>query len=104
MTNKKYPLCRCARFGQSRFEPVKHSALDGFVWWDIYDYANGEYVSWYRFRKRRQALVQLAMDFRHNRLPYEPDPGFGKDWLQERTAQEVAWLVDHRRLKEVKDE
>ena len=104
MTGRKYPLCGCARFGQSRFGPVKRRALDGVVWWVMYDYAKGEYVTWHKFRKRRQALVQLAIDFRHDRLPYEPDPGFGKRWIHERTAQEVAWLVDHGKLKEDKDE
>lgn len=104
MTNRRYPQCQCARFGQSRFGPVKRTALDGVVWWVMFDYAKGEYVTWHKFRKRRQALVQLAIDFRHNRLPYEPDPGFGKRWIHERTAQEVAWLVDHRRLREDKEE
>lgn len=101
MTTEKlrYPQCRCARFGQSRFGPVKRRALDGVVWWVMYDYADGEYVTWYRFRSRRQALVQLAIDLRHNRLPYEPDPGFGKSWIHGRTTQEVVWLVDHRRLR-----
>lgn len=102
-SDRRYPQCRCARFGQSRFGPVKHTALDGFVWWDVYDYAKGEYVSWYKFRKRRLALVQLAMDFRHKRLPYEPDPGFSKDWLSRRTAPEIAYLIDHRRLKDETD-
>jgi hypothetical protein len=45
----------------------------------------------------------MAIDFRHRRIPYEPDPGFGKDWLLKRTAPEVAWLVDHRRLKDETD-
>ena len=91
--DRRYPQCRCARFGQSRFGPVKRSALDGVVWWVMYDYAKGEYVTWHKFRKRRQALVQLAIDFRHDRLPYEPDPGFRPGWLAERGADEVVDLV-----------
>lgn len=91
-----YPLNQCTRFGQSRFGPVKRGAIDGKVWWCMYDYADRKYVTWYRFRTRRQALVQLAMDLRSNRLPYEPDPGFGPGWLRARTAPEVADLVDKR--------
>lgn len=37
-----------------------------------------------------------TIDFRHDRLPYEPDPGFGQDWLKSKTAKEVAALVDRR--------
>ena len=98
MTDRRYPQCRCVRFGQSRFEPVKRTALDGKVWWDILDHFTGEY-DWNRFKKRWQALVYLAIEIRHRRLPYEPDPGFGRKWIHERTAQEVAWLVGHRRLE-----
>lgn len=91
-----YPLNQCIRFGQSRFGPVKRGAIDGRVWWCMYDYADRKYVTWYRFRTRRQALVQLAMDLRSKRLPYEPDPGFCPGWLRARTAPEVADLVDRR--------
>lgn len=100
--DRRYPQCRCVRFGQSRFEPVRRTALDGKVWWCIIDHFTGKY-GWIRFRKRRDALVQLAVDFRHDRLPYEPDPGFGERWMHKRTDQEVAWLVDRRRLKDETD-
>lgn len=86
----------CIRFGQSRFGPSKRTALDGKTWWCLYDYRDHAYVTWYRFRRRRQALVQLAMDLRHDRLPYEPDPGFYPGWLKARTAMEVADLADRR--------
>lgn len=98
--DRRYPQCRCARFGQSRFEPVQRTALDGKVWWCILDRATGKYVPGFRFYKRRQALVRIAMDLRSGRLPYDPDPGFSKDWLLGRTAIEIAYLVDHRRLKD----
>lgn len=103
MTNKRYPQCRCVRFGQSRFEPVKRTALDGKVWWVILDHFTGEH-DYSKFKKRRQALVRLAIELRHCRLPYDPDPGFSMDWLRKRTAQEMAWLVDHRRLAEGRNE
>ena len=98
----RYPQCRCVRFGQSRFEPARRTALDGRVWWCIFDHATGKYVPGYglKFYKRRQALVQIAMDLRSGRLPYDPDPGFGKEWVSRRTAPEMAYLVDHRRLKD----
>ena len=105
MTTEKsrYPQCRRTRFGQSRFEPVTRTALDGKVWWCIVDHFTGEY-DYSKFKTRRQALVHLAIEFRHNRLPYDPDPGFGKKWIHERTAQEVAMLVCDMKLKEDKDE
>ena len=95
----RYPQCRCARFGQSRFGPVKRTALDGKVWWVIFDYFTGEH-DWSRFKKRRQALVHLSIELRHRRLPYEPDPGFSKEWLAERSQEEMRYLVWHRRLKD----
>lgn len=91
-----YPQNPCIRFGQSRFGASKRTALDGKTWWCMYDYKDHAYITWYRFRTRRQALVQLAMDLRSERLPYEPDPGFGPGWLRARTAPEVADLVDKR--------
>lgn len=97
--DRRYPQCRCARFGQSRFGPVMRTALDGKKWWVIFDYFTGEH-DWSRFKKRRQAIVHLAIELRHCRLPYEPDPGFSKEWLMGRTAPEIAYLVDHRRMKD----
>lgn len=94
--NARYPQNRCVRFGQSRFGPVTRTALDGRTWWCMRDFKKHRYVPWYKFPRRRPALVQLAIDFRHDRLPYEPDPGFGQDWLKSRTAEEVADLVDRR--------
>ena len=83
----------CVRFGQSRFGPSKRTAIDGKAWWCMYDYKDHAYVTNYRFRTRRRALVQLVTDLRLNRLPYEPDPGFSLEWLRARTAPEVADLV-----------
>lgn len=97
--DRMYPQCRCARFGQSRFEPVKRTALDGKVWWCILDHFTGEYDLG-RFKKRRQALVHLAIELRHCRLPYDPDPGFSKEWLMGRSSKEMAYLLYHRRLKD----
>jgi len=98
--DRRYPQCRFVRFGQSRFEPVKRTALDGRVWWCLFDHRRKEHVQWYKFGTRRNALVQLAVDFMHRRIPYEPDPGFAKDWLLGRTRHEITYLVDHRRLKD----
>ena len=97
-SSSRYPQCRCARFGQSRFEPVQRTALDGKVWWCIFDHHTGE-CDYSRFKKRRQALVRLAIELRHCRLPYDPDPGFSKEWLMGRSREEMAYLVRHRRLK-----
>lgn len=86
----------CIRFGQSRFGASTRTAIDGKVWWCMYDYRDHAYVTWYRFRTRRQALVQLVVDLQLNRLPYEPDPGFSREWFKARTAEEIRDLVDKR--------
>ena len=98
--DRMYPQCRCARFGQSRFEPVTRTALDGKVWWCLYDHRKNKYVEWYKMNMRRKVLVQLNIDFTHGRLPYDPDPGFSKEWLMGRSPEEMAYLVRHRRLKD----
>ena len=100
--DRMYPQCRCARFGQSRFEPVKRTALDGKVWWCILDHFTGEY-DFCRFKKRRQAIVHLAIELRHCRLPYDPDPGYSKKWLMRRSQEEMKYLVRHMRLKDATD-
>ena len=97
-SDRRYPQCRCARFGQSRFEPVKRTALDGEVWWCVVDHFTGKY-DWGKFKKRRQALALLGLELMHRQLPYEPDPGFSKEWLMERSIKEMVYLLDHRRLK-----
>lgn len=102
-SDRRYPQCQCARFGQSRLEPVKRTALDGKVWWVILDHFTGEH-DYSRFKKRRQALVHLSIELRQCRLPYEPDPGFSKEWLMALSRKDIRWLIDHRRLKETKDE
>ena len=99
--DRRYPQCRCVRFGQSRFEPVKRTALDGKVWWVILDHFTGEY-HWSKFTKRRQALAHLAIELWYGSLPYNPDPGFSKAWLMRRSLKELVYLVDHRRLKDEK--
>ena len=100
--DRRYQQCRCVRFGQSRLEPLRRTALDGEKWWCIFDHFTGEYY-YYRFKKRRQALVRLAIELRHGRLPYDPDPGFSKEWLMERSQKEMAYLVYHRRMKDETD-
>lgn len=86
---------RCRRFKQSRFGPAQATAPDGKKWWGMFDFKKNEYVPWCKFRLRRQAIVQLAIDLRHNRLPYEPDPGFDLDWLKSRSTEEIADMIDH---------
>ena len=91
-----YQQNQCIRFGQSRFGPSKRTAIDGKTWWCMYDHHDNAYVTWYRFKTRRHALVQLITDLQLKRLPYEPDPGFSREWLFTRTASEVKDLVDAR--------
>lgn len=91
-----YQQNQCIRFGQSRFGPSKRTAIDGKAWWCMYDYKDNAYVTWYRFKTRKRALVQLAIDLRKNRLQYEPDPGFSREWLGTMTDAEIKDLVNRR--------
>lgn len=80
-----YPQNPCARFGQSRFGPVKRTALDGKVWWRIYDYRH--FVAQGKFKSRKKALIWMVLAFRHGWLRYEPDPGFSMKWLMDLTLE-----------------
>lgn len=72
--NCNYPCC-----GQSRFEPRKRTALDGKVWWCIYD--NGRHYSseesnWtpgWRCKTRKNCVLLICQEMVHGRLPFEPD-------------------------------
>ena len=100
--NARYPQNRCVRFGQSRFGPVKRTALDNKVWWFTRDFREHKYVPWHMFRFRRQAIAQLLVDLQHNWLPYEPDPGFSRDWLESRPFVELASLMKQKPSRRTK--
>jgi hypothetical protein len=57
--------CSCALFG--RFRPIKREALDGKIWWVVYDYLhgipqklNGVGVKW-KTRKECQSAIDWAL-------------------------------------------
>lgn len=82
----EYPCC-----GQSRFEPVKRGALDGKVWWCVYDNKEKMWRPGHRHRTRRDAVLSLLMNFRHERMPFEPDDERkGLKWLKSLTSLEQA--------------
>lgn len=68
-------------FGQSRYEPVKREALDGKVWWCLWDNRNYQFLCG-RYETRRALLVHLMINLKHNHVPFEPDdPKKGMAWL-----------------------
>ena len=72
--NSSYPCC-----GQSRFEPLKRTALDGKVWWCIFDHRMADWVRGERYKTRRAVVNALTLDFYHRRRPFEPDVGVDDD-------------------------
>lgn len=71
--NCEYPCC-----GQSRFEPHKREALDGKVWWCIYDngmYSSegGDWIEGWRCKTRKDCVFHIWQEMVHGRLPFEPD-------------------------------
>ena len=80
-----YPCC-----GQSRFEPVKRTAIDGRVWWCAWDHKKGRYI-YGKHKTRKDCVLSLYMNFRHERLPFEPDDKRkGLKWLKSLTSLEQA--------------
>lgn len=72
---------------QSRFEPRKRMAIDGVLWWCVWDNKKSEWSSGANFvpksKTRRDALLKMMIRFREGDLPFEPDEE-GKDlqWLR----------------------
>ena len=68
--NCGYPCC-----GQSRFGPVRRTALDGKVWWRIYDHAIpvDNWIGGLKFKTRKDCVVCIWQELVHGRLPFEPD-------------------------------
>ena len=81
--------------GQSRFEPRKRMAIDGVLWWCVWDNKKSEWSSGANFvpksKTRRDALLKMMIRFREGDLPFEPDEK-GKDleWLIGLTSLEQA--------------
>ena len=81
-----YPCC-----GQSRFEPVRRTALDGKVWWCAYDNRRSVFVQGLRRTTRRALVLDLLMAFQHDRLTFEADNNaFGIAWLKGLTSIDQA--------------
>lgn len=60
---------RACRLGRARFVPSKRTALDGRVWWCIFDKKEQRYVPGTRARLRKQIESAIVLDMRHGRLP-----------------------------------
>lgn len=84
----KYERCDYPCCGQSRFEPHKREALDGMVWWRIYD--NGQYspdgsnwIPGFRCKTRKECVLHIWQEMVHGRLPFEPDDDrHDMEWLK----------------------
>lgn len=59
--------------GQARYVPSKRTALDGKVWWCLFDRLRGEYLPGMRSRTRTDAVLWLELAFRRGELPYVPE-------------------------------
>ena len=59
--------------GQSRFDPVTRSALDGKVWFGVYDNKENLWITGNKYRTRMDEVLSLLMNFGNERLPFEPD-------------------------------
>ena len=60
---------RKCRMGEARFVPAKRTALDGRVWWCIFDKKEQRYVPGTRARLRKQIESAIVLDMRHGILP-----------------------------------
>lgn len=79
----KYGQSRYPCLGQSRFEPIQRQHLDEKWWWCVYDHKDHRWIPGYRCHTRRKCLLNMMMDFRHERLPFEPDNDLrGIEWLK----------------------
>lgn len=60
---------RKCRRGKARFVPAKRTALDGIVWWCVFDKKESKYVPGIRARLRREIESGIVLDMLHGRLP-----------------------------------
>ena len=59
---------RKCRLGRVRFVPAKRTALDGRVWWCIFDNKEQRYVPGTRARLRKQIESAIVLDMKHGIL------------------------------------
>jgi len=73
-----FPCC-----GQSRYAPVKRQAIDGKIWWCVWDNKFLQWTAVCKHRTRKETVLSILMGLRMGRLQFEPDDG-RKDieWLK----------------------
>ena len=59
---------KCRR-GMARFVPAKRTALDGRVWWCVFDKKELRYVPGMKARLRKEIESAIILDMKHGRLP-----------------------------------
>jgi len=79
-TPTKYRCVGCRPVaGQSRFVAMKRTALDGLVWWCIFDQKRRRYLEGYKFRLRQECERTISFEVqkwyqkRAGWIPFEPD-------------------------------
>lgn len=53
----------------ARFVPAKRTALDGRVWWCVFDKKELRYVPGMKARLRKEIESAIILDMKHGRLP-----------------------------------
>jgi hypothetical protein len=87
----RYPRCYKPCLGQSRFEPLKRTALDGKTWWCIFDHRKSIVnpvtpIGWLgngRWKTRKGCILHIWQEMVHGRLPFVPDDDrHDIEWLE----------------------
>lgn len=60
---------RKCRLGKARFVPAKRTAIDGKVWWCVYDKTDNKYVPGMKKMLRREIVLSIVMAMKHGYLP-----------------------------------
>ena len=85
----RYPQCTRPCLGQSRFEPLKRTALDGKVWWCVFDNKPPtRYIAGAKFKTRKSCVIHIWQEMVGGRLPFEPDDD-RRDLVQLKNLKEV---------------
>lgn len=82
--------------GQMRYSAEKRTALDGKVWWCIFDHKKCKYVAGYKYRMRAECEGSIGMKIRGGELTvdksdYFEDTRFKKG--KHKFAVDVYWTV-----------
>lgn len=82
--------------GQMRYSAEKRTALDGKVWWCIFDRKDRKYIAGYKYKMRAECEGSIGRKVRQGELPtdkgdYLADPRFKTG--KHKFAVDVLWTV-----------